>query len=63
LVFQNIDYLEITFRVLAKDYPCLAKKLVPMGDQIRMSQVELEEMLRRKTRRFTEQEIAVKFGR
>ncbi|KAG4437942.1 hypothetical protein IFR05_006566 [Cadophora sp. M221] len=61
LVFHNIDYLEITFRLLTKNYMYLAKQLVPIGDQIGMSQVELAEMLRRKTRRFTEEEIKVKF--
>jgi fatty acid desaturase len=63
LVFQNIDYLEITFRILTKNYAHLAKRLVPMGDQIGMSQTELADMLRRKTRKFSEKEIATKFKR
>ncbi|KAH7412647.1 phosphoinositide 3-kinase regulatory subunit 4 [Cadophora sp. MPI-SDFR-AT-0126] len=63
LVFHNIDYLEITFRVLTKNYMHLAKQLVPIGDQIGMTQVELAEMLRRKTRRFSEEEIKVKFAK
>ena len=41
----------------------LAKHLVPIGDQIGMSQIELAEMLRRKARRFTEEEIKLKFGK
>lgn len=41
----------------------LAKQLVPIGDQIGMSQVELADMLRKKTRRFTELEIREKFGK
>jgi hypothetical protein len=41
----------------------LAKQLVPIGDQIGMSQVELAEMLRTKTRKFSEEEIAAKFKR
>jgi len=41
----------------------LAKQLVPIGDQIGMTQVELAEMLRRKTRRFSEEEIRIKFGK
>jgi len=63
LVFHNIDYLEITFRILTKNYMHLAKQLVPIGDQIGMTQVELAEMLRRKTRRFSEEEIRIKFGK
>jgi hypothetical protein len=61
-VFHNIDYLEITFRLLTKNYMHLAKQLVPMGKQIEMSQTELAEMLKRKTRKFSEKEIAARFG-
>ncbi|CAG8980833.1 hypothetical protein HYALB_00003762 [Hymenoscyphus albidus] len=61
LVFQNIDYLEITFRILTKNYMYLASKLVPMGSQIGMSQEELAAMLKLKTRKFSEEEIATKF--
>ena len=50
-----------TVKLLQKDYMHLASCLVPMGDQIGMSQVELAEMLRRKTRRFSEEEIRAKF--
>ncbi|EKD17679.1 uncharacterized protein L3040_003561 [Drepanopeziza brunnea f. sp. 'multigermtubi'] len=63
LVFHNIDYLEITFRLLTKNYMRLAQQLVPIGDQIGMSQAEIAEMLRKKTRRFTEKEIRTKFGK
>ncbi|TVY56980.1 hypothetical protein LCER1_G001648 [Lachnellula cervina] len=63
LVFQNIDYLEITFRCLTKNYMHLAKQLVPIGKQIGMSQVELAEMLKTKTRKFSEEEIAAKFAK
>lgn len=41
----------------------LAKQLVPIGDQIGMSQLEIAEMLKRKTRRFSEEEIKSKFGK
>lgn len=61
LVFHNIDYLMMTLKLMQKDYMYLANCLVPMGDQIGMSQQELADMLRTKTRRFTEEEIAVKF--
>jgi hypothetical protein len=62
LVFRNIDYLMITYRLIRKDYMHLAKCLVPMGDQISMSMEERAAMLQTKTRRFTEAEIARKFG-
>ncbi|KAF2790549.1 hypothetical protein K505DRAFT_340326 [Melanomma pulvis-pyrius CBS 109.77] len=63
LVFYNIDYLMITFSLLAKNYTHLAKCLVPIGDQMKLTMDERAEMLRRKTRRFTEEEIAEKWGK
>jgi hypothetical protein len=57
LVFTGIDYLEITFRVLRKDYGYLADRLVPLGEQKTMSRDELAQMLQRKTRRFSEAQI------
>ncbi|MCJ1388371.1 hypothetical protein MMC18_001217 [Xylographa bjoerkii] len=61
LVFQNIDYLMMTYRILKKDYLYLADCIVPMGEQIHMSKQELADMLRTKTRRFSEDEIQKKF--
>ncbi|KAK0778866.1 hypothetical protein LTR02_016148 [Friedmanniomyces endolithicus] len=61
LVFHNIDYLMLTFTLLRKDYLHLADSLVPMGEQIGMSREEVAEMLRSKTRQFSEEEIRVKF--
>ncbi|KAK1813520.1 hypothetical protein LTR12_012089 [Friedmanniomyces endolithicus] len=61
LVFHNIDYLMLTFTLLRKDYLHLADCLVPMGEQIGMSREEVAEMLRSKTRQFSEEEIRVKF--
>ncbi|WPH03220.1 Hypothetical protein R9X50_00609700 [Acrodontium crateriforme] len=61
LVFHNIDYLMMTFKLLQKDYLHLANCLVPIGDQITMSKQELADMLRTKTRKFSEQEIQAKF--
>ncbi|KAF1989391.1 fatty acid desaturase [Aulographum hederae CBS 113979] len=61
LVFRNIDYIMITVRVLRKDYAYLAKCLVPMGEQVGMSMREREELIRRKTRKFSEEEIRAKF--
>ena len=51
----------MTYRILAKDYLFLANCLVPIGDQIGMSKQELADMLRSKTRRFSEEEIEEKF--
>lgn len=61
LVFQNIDYLMMTFRILRKDYFYLADCIVPVGDQIGMSKRELADMLRTKTRKFSEAEIHENF--
>jgi hypothetical protein len=64
LVFYNIDYLMITYRVLTKDYMHLARCMVPIGEaQARLTLAERAEMLRSKTRRFTEEEIAAKWGK
>lgn len=51
----------MTVRLIRKDYMSLASCLVPMGDQVGMSQVEIAAMLRTKTRKFSEEEIAIKF--
>lgn len=51
----------MTYRILIKDYPFLANCLVPIGDQVGMSKEELADMLRSKTRRFSEEEIQEKF--
>lgn len=51
----------MTYRILTKDYLYLANCLVPIGDQIGMSKQELADMLRSKTRRFSEEEIEEKF--
>lgn len=51
----------ITVRLLMKDYLTLAKCLVPIGDQMDLTLEERAEMLRRHTRRFSEEEIREKF--
>ncbi|KAK2757340.1 hypothetical protein FQN54_004854 [Arachnomyces sp. PD_36] len=63
LVFQNIDYFLITLNLMRKNYKLLAERLVPMGEQVGMSNEQLQDLLRSKTRRFTEEDIDVKFGR
>lgn len=63
LVFHDIDYLMITFKLLQKDYMHLAKCMVPIGErQIRMTLEERAAMLQRHTKAFTEEEIKAKFG-
>ncbi|KAI9925997.1 hypothetical protein MW887_004456 [Aspergillus wentii] len=52
LVFRNIDYIFITVHLMRKDYPHLARCLIPMGDQIGMTMKQREDMLRSWTRRF-----------
>jgi hypothetical protein len=53
----------ITVRLLMKDYRTLARCLVPIGEQMDMTLDEKAEMLRRHTRRFSEEEIREKFSR
>lgn len=62
LVFRNIDYIMMSITLLRKDYDHLAKCLVPIGDQIDMTMQERADMLRTKTRVFSEEEIEKKFG-
>ncbi|KAI7306857.1 acylamide-delta3(E)-desaturase [Hortaea werneckii] len=61
LVFTNIDYIMLTITLLRKDYMYLADRLVPIGNQIGMSKVEIANMLRTKTRAFTEADIKKRF--
>ena len=51
----------MTYRILRKDYLYLADCLVPIGDQIGLSKQELADILRTKTRKFSEEEIQEKF--
>ncbi len=60
-MFHDIDWFMMTIKLLMKDYMYLAAHLVPIGDQIGMSQTELADMLRTKTRMFTEDDIRAKF--
>jgi len=61
LVFHNIDYIMITYRLMKKDYDHLARCLVPIGDQIGMSHDEIATMLKTKTKKFTEEDIRRKY--
>ena len=51
----------MTYRILIKDYLYLADRVVPIGEQLGMSKQELADMLRSKTRRFSEEEIQEKY--
>ncbi|KAH8158973.1 hypothetical protein CIB48_g9268 [Xylaria polymorpha] len=62
LVFHNIDYLMITVRLIMRDYEHLARCLVPIGDQIDMTMEQRVALLKRHTRKFSEEEIREKFG-
>lgn len=62
LVFCDIDYIMLTIKLLSKDYAYVARRMVPISEeQAAMSLREREEMLRSKTRRFTEEEIRLKW--
>lgn len=63
LVFCNIGYVMITVKLLQKDYTYLAKRLIPIGEQIGMDLEQRIKMLQTKTHRFTESEIKQKFRR
>lgn len=59
LVFQNIDYLMLTVRLLRKDYAHLARCMVPIGaEQRAMGLEERADLLRSRTRRFPELDLA-----
>ncbi|KAI0476323.1 fatty acid desaturase [Xylariaceae sp. FL0804] len=63
LVFHDVDYVEITVRLLMHDYDHLARRLVPLGPRQRgMTLAQRADLLRRCTRRFSEDEIREKFG-
>ncbi|PNY27882.1 Uncharacterized protein TCAP_02190 [Tolypocladium capitatum] len=61
LVFHNIDFLMISLRLLCKDYEHLAKCLVPIGDQVDLTMEGRVALLKKLTRKFTEEEIREKF--
>jgi hypothetical protein len=63
LVFYNIDYMFLTINLLRKNYDHLARCLVPMGDQMKLTHKERVDMLKRKTKKFSEEEIAEKWGK
>lgn len=61
LVFHNIDYIMVTIRLLMRDYRTLAQCMVPIGTQVDMTLEERMALLESHTRKFTEDEIRVKF--
>jgi hypothetical protein len=62
LVFRNIDYIMIAYKLFRKDYKHLAACLVPLGDQARLTMEERSTMLQTKTRRFSDAEIKERFS-
>lgn len=63
LVFRNIDYVFLTIHLLKGNYEHIADCLLPMGEQVGMDKTEVVNMLKRKTRKFSEEEIRSKFGK
>ncbi|KAM4065252.1 fatty acid desaturase domain-containing protein [Hirsutella rhossiliensis] len=61
IVFHNIDFLMVSFRLLCKDYHHLAKCMVPMGSQIDLTMEGRVDLLKKLTRKFSEEEILEKF--
>lgn len=51
----------VTVRLLMKDYEFLAKRLVPLGSQMDLSMDERVKLLKRHTRKFSEEEIKKKY--
>lgn len=52
----------ITFKLLMKDYEHLAKCMVPIGEeQLAMTLEERAAHLKSRTRRFTEEELKLKY--
>jgi hypothetical protein len=62
-VFHNIDYFMMTIRLLMKDYEHLAKCLVPIGEeQLGWTLEERIAHLKSRTRRFTAEEMKLKYN-
>lgn len=60
-MFRNIDYIEITYRLMRKDYDHLAKRPVPISEEQQcMSHDKIKDMLKTKVRRFGEEQIRKK---
>lgn len=61
LFFRNVDYLMLTYHILRKNYLHLADCMIPIGDQIKLTREEKANLLRSKTKQFSEEEIRQKF--
>ncbi|KAL4888889.1 hypothetical protein BDV59DRAFT_187713 [Aspergillus ambiguus] len=58
LVFRNIDYMMLTFKLLQKDYMYIAKRMIPIGTaQSAMTLEERAAMLRARTRKFSTEQM------
>ncbi|KAL9468996.1 hypothetical protein ACSS6W_010690 [Trichoderma asperelloides] len=61
ILFHNIDFLMITYRLMVKDYETLAKCMVPLGAQADLTMEGRIKYLKSLTRKFSEEEIQKKF--
>lgn len=61
ILFHNIDFLMITYRLMVKDYQHLAKCMVPLGAQADLTMEGRAEFLKSLTRKFSEEDIRKKF--
>ncbi|PNP44909.1 hypothetical protein TGAMA5MH_03323 [Trichoderma gamsii] len=62
ILFHNIDFLMITYRLMVKDYETLAKCMVPLGAaQTDLTMEGRIKFLKSLTRKFSEEEIQKKF--
>lgn len=58
LIFYDIDYIGITYRLMKKDYDTLARHFLPLGnEQAKLTKMEVIKMLQERTRKFTDEEI------
>ena len=63
LVFHNIDYIMITYKLMVKDYDYLAQCLMPIGDQTKLNHDGIVDLLKTKTKKFTEEAIRQRFAK
>lgn len=64
LVFTNIDYMLITFRLVTNNYEKLADCFVPIGEeQMKLSREEVKSMLKSRTKKFEKTDLERAFGK
>ncbi|KAL9090206.1 MAG: hypothetical protein Q9159_002106 [Coniocarpon cinnabarinum] len=60
LVFRNIDFTRLAYRLVRKDYEYLAKCMIPIGQQTSLSMDERMELLKSRTKAFSKSDIKEK---